>query len=841
MKKSFLFVKLSFKIFIPLIIFSFFLSNSSPASATNSDYYTMIQGDLPMTYWRTLSGGQILDETSNNNDITNGIGAAVNSSSSSPIANSSDPKSIEFTSTGTKGIITPIDKLDFSNWGTSAGWSWEWWATTTTVSQNQQYMMVFSNADNNLPKYDMWGFGWYNNKYRLVQAYNWGNQVTLLNSPLADTNNWHHYVLTVQPGSARFYLDNQLQITYTGTYPNINNNTLMTLGAYKGDSWPNGDYYSLLGKMSEIALYDYALTPNQITEHYELGKFGLKVKYENPAWVRNDVVSDPIEPEFQGDETSWSFSLATGYSLPDGLSVNSSTGIITGTPTETNEVNTESYPVKIKATKSGDTVLSNEFEIMVRPESLAQQFRPVLRFDEGEDWRPLNVNNFLHEEFDYGEKHEVCPDYSDQGIGCNYYDNWEDFYSSTFPHPGDEDDPEEWPYIDIHGDSDEIEDYKAPELALDNCDAGDLNDCDTGANSVMYWHESPTNSAYNLLDYWVFYRYNKYTVVDGVGILDGDHEADWEEFVVAYTGSNPKTFDWVGMSSHGPVYRYLRGVLTCGDENAEPGSCGDEANPDELGQRPHVFVADGSHANYPFECHSVCSRSEDYTPEKSYGGEEYWGNNNVSTSLKEFNDEEGWDGLNGDWWADWNGYWGLLDNESHVSSPGASNRDPDIYNNSDGDADNIPCREWNSDEFEDCPSNLMRISQQLGINPICAPWIGPGVALVMCEPKKLYESYSKGRLKEIHKEIKITGPYQEKVISSAPGITQVLGNNINKNLKINFLRKGSTVILKSGKYILSFKTAEDSPLNIEKTENGYSVIQNSRQIEKEVVSIKPIR
>jgi hypothetical protein len=787
----------------------------APPTPGANDYKAAVLDDDPIAYWRKYSGGAIADASGNGFNITSGnIGADLSASGYSPIAGSTDPASLYFAgNTSNNGVITPLTKGDFSNWDT--GWSWGFWAKTEklTGSWNPGYSgvqaqapLMIGNADGFSPSYHAYAQLWRNQKFQFWHSHG-SDENTNPSSPAATINTWHYFNLVAEEGSAKFYVDGSLVTDYTSDTPDIADNTPFTFSTYMGDDWPTGNFDSLRGKIAEVAVYDHELTQEQITRQYRLGKYGLHFSYpDQTVWARDgqstfwDSYGGPIanlEPDIAGSPTGWSFAVAPGYTLPGGLTVNSATGEISGT-VDTDNVNTQFVEIRVKATKGANTITSNLVTIVVRPSTIAAQFRPFLRFDEGEDWRPLSVDAFLSETYPGDDTHQICPDKSDPGVGCHDWSYW-GTHELSFPHPTLLDDEAEWPYIDFHGEGDEVEHLKAPDADLVECDAGYLYDCDTGPTSVMYWHNAPTTSAYNLLDYWTFYRYNKY---DG-GFYDGDHEADWEEVVVAYTGSNPQTFDWVGMSAHGPVYRYLRGVLTCGGAEAEPGSCGTEGSPANDVFRPHVFVADGSHANYPEECSYggllLCAQPEEVWPEKDHGGEDPWGNNDNASSLKLFNDEAGWDGFTGDWWADWNGWWGYQDDESHVTSPGASNRSPDIYNNSDGSADDIPCNELGSDEEENCSEPLSRIlglpSVPLsGSSSACAPWMGPGIVVSICNPQLLGSSLETGKL-DLPAEVHISNLGRDRVIDGAPGIIQVLGKPLQAGdaLEIRGELRGMTI------------------------------------------------
>jgi hypothetical protein len=191
---------------------------------------------------------------------------------------------------------------------------------------------------------------------------------------------------------------------------------------------------------------------------------------------------------------------------------------------------------------------------------LAHEFRPHLRYDSTETYRPLDVDKFFAEQNDQLQPlHQAC---STSGCGP---------LTSTTDLAG-----KDW--IDIAGDGN-ADNYYSPYSV---CTQGGLRDCDAGIRSVIYyWNTSPTESASYYTDYWIFYRYN-----DWPGGIGGDHEGDWESVTIADSATNPYTFDFASFSQHGHWYSYLRENLSCDGQG--PGSCGTTPNPS--GRRVDVYV-----------------------------------------------------------------------------------------------------------------------------------------------------------------------------------------------------------------------------------------------------------
>jgi hypothetical protein len=383
-------------------------------------------------------------------------------------------------------------------------------------------------------------------------------------------------------------------------------------------------------------------------------------------------------------------------------------------------------------------------------QGLAERFRPILRFNGGEDWRPLNVETFFAETFNDGQPgthHRVCRDRRYPLADCQDITTWRSLqqYRNGWRDPWtDNSVKDSWPVIDIHGEGDQIANFGTPDQW---CAPGDLMDCDTDADHTsIYWHRRGPFSASNYVyfGYWFFYRYNKFEA----GVYEGDHEADWETATVAVPADqdDPTTFAFVALSSHGNYWHYLRGTLIC-DGADHVGSCG------TTGQRVHAFVADGSHANYPQPCARTigyCNQTnasgEDVKPEKDHDGSAFWGANNDPTALREFPSDLGWGpSITDPSWVDWYGWWGYYNYESHVESPAAP-RSPDAFHRPDAA---IVCSERYTDETVNCdpegptsPAAMQGTSVTTG----CESWNGPYVAVSVCDEARMLGALKAGTL-----------------------------------------------------------------------------------------------
>lgn len=356
---------------------------------------------------------------------------------------------------------------------------------------------------------------------------------------------------------------------------------------------------------------------------------------------------------------------------------------------------------------------------------IALRFRPLLLFDSSEKWRPLNVTRFFAERNSQNTPlHFGC-----NGIGtCTLLNSTEDLATRAF------DDA----YIRVNAAADTSADVNDPERyssPYPACNVAGLKDCDSGDNSALYYHISPLSpTGYRYVDYWFFYRYNKF---GSNPITDNfNHQGDWEGVTVAPSILNPATFDFVSFSGHGTYYSYLRGTLSC-DVPTGSVSCGDGSGP--FGARVVSFVANGSHANYPRRCAELidlvsCSQP-DGRPERGFDGSRGWGRNlEEGSALLRFPDaaDPDFTGYN---WVDWPGTWG--DPAAGGGAPASPGRQPHFVTPSSAECGEPGCaREARANDGRD-RGRSRRSGATAAVRARCGTWFGPPVQALVCAPATL--------------------------------------------------------------------------------------------------------
>lgn len=240
---------------------------------------------------------------------------------------------------------------------------------------------------------------------------------------------------------------------------------------------------------------------------------------------------------------------------------------------------------------------------------LAARFRPILKFDTSERWRPLNVDLLLVEGRDGHRLHRIC---ANSG-SCNPLRRVRDLARSS-----------EDGYIDFEGDHLGGDDFRTPNLTeCRNPETSRLLDCDAAPASAIYYHATAANDRI-YIDYWWFLRYNHFLrynakrlcsskLLRSVGGVCSEHEGDWEGVTAVTAPGDPDRLEFVSYAQHtGVVRRPL-----------------DRLRRD--GQRPVVYLADGSHAAYARDCPHNCDQESKLLfkdlPEDNTDGMRAWGRN----------------------------------------------------------------------------------------------------------------------------------------------------------------------------------------------------------------------
>jgi hypothetical protein len=236
-----------------------------------------------------------------------------------------------------------------------------------------------------------------------------------------------------------------------------------------------------------------------------------------------------------------------------------------------------------------------------REVQLATELRPRLLFDTREHWRPIEVGSFAGESFVDGKGHEAC------WLGPERCEPLEGLAQLV---PG----PRAPAYLDLHGSGEDGSNYASPQR---RCHAGLVVDCNEGPRAVIYYRRTSHGGLW-YWDYWWFLRYNEYTgpFRNCNAVICSNHEGDWEGMTVVTTPSLEPQIVKAIYAAH------RNRILVEGSQL-----------PLENGH-PVVFVAEGTHAGYPYRCPAGCRQYEKKAgvrlPEDPHDGTAPWGGNDDS-------------------------------------------------------------------------------------------------------------------------------------------------------------------------------------------------------------------
>lgn len=404
-------------------------------------------------------------------------------------------------------------------------------------------------------------------------------------------------------------------------------------------------------------------------------------------------------------------------------------------------------------------------------------FEPLLMLHSTEQWRPLNVDQFMKEADpnNPGQSfNKLCTEHLDSG----------DSTCSNIP-PGDWLDAlraDALGYIEM-GVLPGYDYPTSPDTAdCVNLDQGTL-DCDSGPKTAIYSHVTwaPGSSSYlgyNFVDYWTFWRYNA-DVGDPLGL--DNHQGDWEGLTVAPSVTNPRAFDFAIFAQHGGYAVYDPSQLAC--DQGGTASCGSSGAP--TGQRVWNYVANGTHAAYPSYddggITGICTESDDLTPEGCHDGGSPWGANYDDSNVIEFppatnawTNDDPQDGN----WVDWPGQWGA---DQHGATVANSPTSP-------GTKQRFECP-WQilnpSDACESSATSIRADSAQAygAAASSCPNWFGGGVAATACSTSQLTAAVRAARMGR-------RGSFRLRVVKdrrragSSPGVAQLVAQPLTAGQRV---------------------------------------------------------
>lgn len=295
---------------------------------------------------------------------------------------------------------------------------------------------------------------------------------------------------------------------------------------------------------------------------------------------------------------------------------------------------------------------------------LASEYRPHLMFDSTEKWTPINPDALLQETWAGNPVSRLCDWYQSPPITDTGNDVRGDPASPTTKitykyqpvcppnatsggtdHPNDNGFVTQWAadatemsqtpsvfdpyappgYTNTH-DSPQLEingtgsasglDYHG--LGID-CSASGV-ECDTNGSGPIYYHIVTDAAGWTYIEYWIFYRFNdasgssflyNYVCFSGSPApCDDQHQGDWEAVTVAIDPNDH--IRWVAYSQHRHWYQYTTADILAHQADGA-GFTG--------GTHPNVYVASGTHANYPDACSAFCVNWDIGGIGPTFGGE----------------------------------------------------------------------------------------------------------------------------------------------------------------------------------------------------------------------------
>jgi hypothetical protein len=387
--------------------------------------------------------------------------------------------------------------------------------------------------------------------------------------------------------------------------------------------------------------------------------------------------------------------------------------------------------------------------------ALAERFRPWLRFDSAERWRPLNIARLFAERINGAPAHRLCAQ-GQSGARCEPVGSEAEF--TRLVHEGRAFGT--GLHLDLAGTA--LKDYRGP----GSC--APLFDCGGAPGSAIYYHVTRSNDRY-YIDYWWFLRFNdfyrtsascRHAAAIANGLCD-QHEGDWEGVTVVTPPDRSDKLDYVVYAAHKGTFRYAAAQLR------------------SVGVRPEVFLAQGSHAAYPAACpRAPCSQPVALAaeglvklPEGRFDGATSWERNaddcraDVPTScllsLPRSDDDP-------NAWTFWPGQWG-------AGCEAACNGLPGV---------NSPQSPGEQQRYRTPSCSLQGDTQTCDGKALgCSDWLGPLVAVVACNPSLLASAFSSANARDAG-SLKLTVGGRRPIGESSPGIAQSLGDPLEPGADI---------------------------------------------------------
>lgn len=238
------------------------------AMAVPGIYTNVVLNDTPVGYWRLgeTSGTTAFDETAFNNDgayttnmpdgyppgvVTLGVPGVV----------TYDPNTAIHVTNGGRVVVPHSASLNLST-----GMTVEAWASLDAPTGINYYQPLVMKSLHGWSS----GYGIYANQGEIFAYIDTYNPLSLktVSVPISFSTNTHHFVSTFENSILSLYIDGTLVASTNVGVASISPNTeALSIGAASGT--PGLHYLAYwVGKIDEVAVYDYALTAGQVYDHF---------------------------------------------------------------------------------------------------------------------------------------------------------------------------------------------------------------------------------------------------------------------------------------------------------------------------------------------------------------------------------------------------------------------------------------------------------------------------------------------------------------------------------------------------------------------------------------------
>jgi lysophospholipase L1-like esterase len=230
---------------------------------------------------------------------------------------------------GSEKVYVPNGRT--CNWGSNDSFSIEFWMKENVNTNTSQVAIARTDPSTNL----LWWVGsWYTNNvaaFRLTDKTGAGPTNPVLGITDIADGKWHH-IVAVRDGSlgeSRIYVDGQLEGSQSYTYTSgFDAPTPLTIG------WLDWTDFHFDGTIDEIAIYNRALSDDEILYHFNSGSAGIGYRALKNTITATAGSGGSISPSgavevSYGEDQTFSITPDTGYHIVDVKVDGNSAGAIT--------------------------------------------------------------------------------------------------------------------------------------------------------------------------------------------------------------------------------------------------------------------------------------------------------------------------------------------------------------------------------------------------------------------------------------------------------------------------------------------------------------------------------